>query len=376
VVSPPNIQSGALTSDVTLGFTGQEGDDDLSLVNMNGRIYDTGTARFLTPDPFANAATGSQSLNRYSYVQNSPMNLIDPSGLTWYKPWTWGPNGGLAGWLGGRTGVSSDGTFTAPIGLGPGQNVSAGPTNIWGDTGPKPMIEGNVDDQAGSSSMSASGDSTPEVEQGIAGVYQPNGTYLDEVDLALISAGYSGVSDADVADLVSDMGTKYACNGTCGGMSGEGGDPIGTTDVTLVSRSIGGNGTMSSEQHLGLIVDSGAGVSPSEYLVQGGPVNGHLEGRAIPVDDGLATFGHAEGADWGNPSRTVELNVRVVGTYAVAGGVSADELSGIADGLNARFSAAPYNYANGPNSNTYVRDYMGALGLNTDITLPVKVKGW
>ncbi len=34
------------------GYTGHEGDDDLGLVNMKGRIYDPRVGRFLMPDPF------------------------------------------------------------------------------------------------------------------------------------------------------------------------------------------------------------------------------------------------------------------------------------------------------------------------------------
>jgi RHS repeat-associated protein len=64
-----------------LGFTGQEEDDDLCLVNMNGRIYDPTLARFLTPDPLVSMRSPSQSWNRYSYANNSPMRFVDPSGL-------------------------------------------------------------------------------------------------------------------------------------------------------------------------------------------------------------------------------------------------------------------------------------------------------
>jgi RHS repeat-associated protein len=64
-----------------LGFTGQEEDDDLGLVNMNGRIYDPALARFLMPDPLVSMRSPSQSWNRYSYADNSPLRFVDPSGL-------------------------------------------------------------------------------------------------------------------------------------------------------------------------------------------------------------------------------------------------------------------------------------------------------
>ena len=76
-ISPP----ASPVADVTLGFTGHEQDDELGLINMGGRIYDPALARFLTPDPLVSRPWKSQSFNRYSYVENSPLKFIDPSGL-------------------------------------------------------------------------------------------------------------------------------------------------------------------------------------------------------------------------------------------------------------------------------------------------------
>ncbi len=63
------------------GFTGHEDDVDLGLVNMQGRVYSPALARFLTPDPIIQAPHFSQSLNRYSYVWNRPLTMVDPSGF-------------------------------------------------------------------------------------------------------------------------------------------------------------------------------------------------------------------------------------------------------------------------------------------------------
>ncbi|HEU4534287.1 MAG TPA: RHS repeat-associated core domain-containing protein, partial [Polyangiaceae bacterium] len=62
------------------GFTEHEHDDELGLVNMKGRVYDPRVGRFLQADPFVPEPLNGQSLNRYSYVRNSPPNLVDPSG--------------------------------------------------------------------------------------------------------------------------------------------------------------------------------------------------------------------------------------------------------------------------------------------------------
>jgi RHS repeat-associated protein len=72
---------GELSNDVMLGFTGHEEDTDLGLVNMKGRIYDPVAGQFLQTDPIM-AEPYSQGLNRYAYVNNSPLNYIDPTGLT------------------------------------------------------------------------------------------------------------------------------------------------------------------------------------------------------------------------------------------------------------------------------------------------------
>jgi RHS repeat-associated protein len=64
------------------GFTGHESDDELGLVNMKGRIYDPKVGRFLTPDPIVSMPHFSQSWNPYSYVLNSPLAYVDPSGFS------------------------------------------------------------------------------------------------------------------------------------------------------------------------------------------------------------------------------------------------------------------------------------------------------
>lgn len=54
--------------------------DEIGLIHMNGRVYDPKLGRFLQADPFIQAASNTQSYNRYSYVWNNPLNTTDPSG--------------------------------------------------------------------------------------------------------------------------------------------------------------------------------------------------------------------------------------------------------------------------------------------------------
>jgi RHS repeat-associated protein len=85
-INPLDPTKGAQApADVTDGFTDQQHDDDLGLVNMQGRIYDPQVARFVSADPFVPAPLGSQGFNRYSYVANSPLSFVDPTGFI-YDP--------------------------------------------------------------------------------------------------------------------------------------------------------------------------------------------------------------------------------------------------------------------------------------------------
>lgn len=63
------------------GYTGHEHLEALDLIHMNGRVQDPLLGKFLSPDPFVQAPYHSQSLNRYSYVWNNPLSLVDPSGF-------------------------------------------------------------------------------------------------------------------------------------------------------------------------------------------------------------------------------------------------------------------------------------------------------
>ncbi len=71
----------SLTSLTTRGFTGHEHIAAQCLINMNARLYDPTTARFMAPDPVTKTPFDPQSLNRFTYVDNRPLSLTDPTGL-------------------------------------------------------------------------------------------------------------------------------------------------------------------------------------------------------------------------------------------------------------------------------------------------------
>ena len=64
-------------------FTGQRSISMLSIMDYIARFYDPAIGRFVSPDSIVSDPSSPQSLNRYSYVLNRPVNLNDPSG---HKP--------------------------------------------------------------------------------------------------------------------------------------------------------------------------------------------------------------------------------------------------------------------------------------------------
>jgi RHS repeat-associated protein len=76
----PYAQSG--TADVS--FTGQDQDTTAGVYDFLYRKYDPAQSRWTSPDPAGLAAvslSNPQSLNRYVYVLNNPLQLIDAAGL-------------------------------------------------------------------------------------------------------------------------------------------------------------------------------------------------------------------------------------------------------------------------------------------------------
>jgi RHS repeat-associated protein len=68
---------------VTIGFTGQEMDDEVGYINMNGRMYDPSTGTFISADPYKQFPFESAAYDRYTYTRNNPLRFVDPSGFTY-----------------------------------------------------------------------------------------------------------------------------------------------------------------------------------------------------------------------------------------------------------------------------------------------------
>ena len=70
-------------SQVTLrGYTGHEQIDTAALVHMNGRLYDPRVGRFVQGDPLVDDPGDPQAYNRYAYVGNNPLSVVDPTGYS------------------------------------------------------------------------------------------------------------------------------------------------------------------------------------------------------------------------------------------------------------------------------------------------------
>jgi RHS repeat-associated protein len=64
----------------TAKFTGKEYDEETGLYYYGARYYDPALGRFVSPDSIVPSITDAQSWNRYTYVRDNPVVLVDPTG--------------------------------------------------------------------------------------------------------------------------------------------------------------------------------------------------------------------------------------------------------------------------------------------------------
>jgi RHS repeat-associated protein len=100
-------------------YTGREVEED-GLQDNRARYYNPTIGRFISPDPLGMVGSGT---NLYRYVEDSPMNAIDPYGLIGFGL---GPDGADSG-----ADVPGPGLCQSP---GSTQSKSSGGRGIWGKT--------------------------------------------------------------------------------------------------------------------------------------------------------------------------------------------------------------------------------------------------
>ncbi|MFH1202244.1 MAG: RHS repeat-associated core domain-containing protein [Candidatus Omnitrophota bacterium] len=82
-----SVSQQAGTFDPKHKFTGKELDASTGLYFYGARYYDPTIGRFITADTIVQSPYDPQSLNRYSYCRNNPLNYTDPTGHSWKKFW-------------------------------------------------------------------------------------------------------------------------------------------------------------------------------------------------------------------------------------------------------------------------------------------------
>jgi RHS repeat-associated protein len=108
-------------------FTGQNSDTASTLYDLTFREHSPSQGRWISPDPAGLAAvnpTNPQTWNRYAYVMNDPLALVDPLGLVGYCPPGSGQN------ILNPDGTTSCGSAPQPIG-GAGQCWQPAGGNVW-----------------------------------------------------------------------------------------------------------------------------------------------------------------------------------------------------------------------------------------------------
>jgi RHS repeat-associated protein len=80
------VRSGTGTGSTDFGFAGQQDDPALGYQYLRARYYDPATGRFISKDPFPGVPGNPQSQHAYLYVQNNPINFIDPTGAIIWAP--------------------------------------------------------------------------------------------------------------------------------------------------------------------------------------------------------------------------------------------------------------------------------------------------
>ncbi|MBI3650565.1 MAG: RHS repeat protein [Acidobacteria bacterium] len=80
----PILEAGNAQTDFL--YTGEQWDEEAQLLYLRSRFYDPQLGRFLSPDSQPGVPTEPESFNQYAYVNNDPINLLDPTGMQGWPP--------------------------------------------------------------------------------------------------------------------------------------------------------------------------------------------------------------------------------------------------------------------------------------------------
>ena len=127
-------------------FTSYERDSESGLDFAEARFYSSVQGRFTSIDPLIESAVTAnpQTFNRYSYVSNSPINIVDPTGMFGISPGesTLGGIGSLGNFSLNQQSseVVEQPQQTQGMPPPPGHPITPGPIII--DIGPPPLMAG------------------------------------------------------------------------------------------------------------------------------------------------------------------------------------------------------------------------------------------
>jgi len=140
-----NLTASTGTATNPLRYTGREFDSETGIYNYRARYYDRSTGRFISEDPISFLG----GTNVYRYVDNSPSNLVDPTGL-YTEVIIWNPVGSGESSF-GHVSVIINGTSYS-WGPGPGNSVAnkcCKPGKMDVETPPTPFIDKNTKFRSG-----------------------------------------------------------------------------------------------------------------------------------------------------------------------------------------------------------------------------------
>jgi len=102
-------------------FTGKERDSESGLDNFGARYNSSSMGRYMSPDLLGGHQEDPQTLNKYVYARNNPLNLTDPTGLDFNLTCSGKDTPTCQGGLQGTTTTTTDAngkqtsTFTATV---------------------------------------------------------------------------------------------------------------------------------------------------------------------------------------------------------------------------------------------------------------------
>ena len=77
------VRTSSGTASTSFKFTGEQSDDEIGLIYLRARYYDPALGRFVTKDSYGGTDSVPSTFNRYVYVNNNPVNVLDPTGKDW-----------------------------------------------------------------------------------------------------------------------------------------------------------------------------------------------------------------------------------------------------------------------------------------------------